>query len=526
MPCAVRSRFVAVLALALSGAPVLAAPQRLAYVIGANDASVARVDLISGSVTSNVASLGAIANRISADSALAVAAIVSSGSDDVRSFDLLSETIASVIALPPGSNPWDVEIVGDRWFVTALLDDRVLVVDPTSAAVVDSIAVGQAPQGLCVAAGKLYVANTGFDFSTFSWGPGTVSVIDLSTYAVVATVGVGLNPQECVAPDEGRVHVICTGDFAATEGEVDVIDPLTDGVAAVLSVPGYPGSATEAGTLVWLGVTTPTFSSEIVGYRAADLAWVHDTNDPLLPSFDFYGNLRASVTGEILVTDFPADLLLVENPSAPGAPAAYLVGDGPIDLALVERSGPISLALSGLSAVDSPEGVRLRWHSEGGARGFAIERSAPGAARVRVANLSAADAREWIDRDAPFEIPLTWHVAALDMRGGIAGVATTTLVRSARAVDRLAIRRLRPNPSREAVAIEYFAPEAGLARLELFDVAGRRLAAIEFGPIAAGERVARWDGRDDEGHLAAPGVFFARLTVGRDVAVERGLRLR
>jgi YVTN family beta-propeller protein len=533
MPCAARPAFVAAAMTLLSTpffAPASAAPERSAYVIGANDASVARVDLISGIVMSNVATLGSVANRITADSALTVAAIVSSGSDDVRAFDLMSESVTAVVALPPGTNPWDVEIAGNEWFVTSLLHDRVLVVDPASASVIDSIDVGKGPEGLCAVAGKLYVANTGFDFSTFGWDPGSVTVIDVATRAVLETIPVALNPQECVASNEGRVHVICTGDFGTTQGAVDVIDPLADIVVATLAVPGYPGAATVADSTVWLGVTTPAFSSHILGYRAADLSWVRDASDPLLPSFDFYGNLRASATGEILVTDFTADLLLVEGPASPGTPDAYLVSDGPIDLAVVERAGPVSLALSGLSAVDTADGVRLRWLSGigTGVRGVAIERSSPGCAGVRVADLAVSGgASEWIDRDAPFDVPLTWRVTALDGRGRIAGVAATTLVRRAPGAEaRLAIRRLRPNPTRDAVSIEWVAPHAGAARIELLSVAGRRIGSMDLGVVPAGEGAARWDGRDDAGRSVGPGVFFARLTIGDDVAVARGLRLR
>jgi hypothetical protein len=156
-----------------------------------------------------------------------------------------------------------------------------------------------------------------------------------------------------------------------------------------------------------------------------------------------------------------------------------------------------------------------------------VERSASGAARARLADVTADGNRaEWLDRDAPFDTPLTWHVAAHDARGRLLGAAATTLVRRARAAERLSIRRLHPNPSRDVVTIQWFAPRSGPARLELLDVAGRRIRTMDLGSVARGEGTTRWDGRDARGAPGAPGVYFARLTVGTETVTARGMRLR
>ena len=65
-------------------------------------------------------------------------------------------------------------------------------------------------------------------------------------------------------------------------------------------------------------------------------------------------------------------------------------------------------------------------------------------------------------------------------------------------------------------------PAAGRARLVLYDVRGRRVRTLVDGARAAGEHVARWDGRDESGAPAAAGVYFLRLETA---AGTRGSRI-
>lgn len=447
MSSAVRWGFAALAALtALAPQASKAVAHHAAWVVGANDGSVARIDIDAGSVEANLATVGFLANRIEADPSGSWAVVVCSGSDDLYLLDLATAAVTATIPLPAGTNPWDAEILGDRIFVTALLRDRVHVVDVSTRTLVTEIPVGKAPEGMCVAGGVLWVANTGFDFTTFEWQPGSVTAIDPVTYAVLATLPVHLNPQECVRSADDRVHVVCTGNFGAIEGQVDVIDPVAANLVASLSVSGYPGTATVASgsPTAYLGVTTTSFGTEVLAYDTQSFAWIHGVDDPLLPSFDFYGNLRTTADGRLLTTNFPADFLLVETPSAPGSPSTFLVGDGPIDLAVVKREAPIT-------AASNPSRV---------------------------------------------------------------------------AGTRLAIRAVAPNPSRGDARISWYSPNAGSGRLEIFDVAGRRVLERELGNIPQGEGVVRWDGRSNDGAAVTPGLFLVRLSVGDASATERLLRLR
>jgi YVTN family beta-propeller protein len=506
-----------------------AVPMRAAYVIGSSDGSVARIDLDSGVVTPALLSVGSSANRIEVEPGLAWAAVANSGSDDVTVIDLLSESVLHHVALPTGTNPWAVEVApGGALFVSSLLRDVVYLVDPLANVVLDSVAVGKAPEGMTITDGRLYVANSGFDFDTFEYDPGTVSVVELSSLSVVQTIPVSLNPQECLLAPDGTVHVIATGDFFATMGAIDVVDPATDTVVSTLPVTGFPGGGCVSGGRVLLNVTTPSFGSEIHGYDPATLAWIWDDSNPLLPSFDFYGNLRATADGLLAVPDFSADLLLLEAPDSPGSPTGYFVGDGPIDVAVVERDEPVPVRISGVAARADAEGVHLRWAAtlEAGVTSFVVERAeAGGDAWSRVADdLAPARTNRWTDKAAPVDVALRYRIGARDAVGDVQWTPPVDVIRAAVA-RRLAVQRVTPNPSRGAVVFTMAAPQSGIARLEIHDVTGRRVLSRDV-PLIAGEPTVAWDGRGDSGAALPPGAYFARWTLGGQTADARILRLR
>ena len=64
-----------------------------------------------------------------------------------------------------------------------------------------------------------------------------------------------------------------------------------------------------------------------------------------------------------------------------------------------------------------------------------------------------------------------------------------------------------PNPTRGALSFRRGGALA--AALDLYDLAGRRLATVDPTPLAEGWQW-RWDGHDEQGSSTAPGVYFAR----------------
>jgi hypothetical protein len=68
-----------------------------------------------------------------------------------------------------------------------------------------------------------------------------------------------------------------------------------------------------------------------------------------------------------------------------------------------------------------------------------------------------------------------------------------------------------PNPARGEAAIAFTLAHAGPARLVVYSVSGRLVRTLAAGAHAAGDYHIAWDGRDDDGRVAAAGVYYFNL---------------
>jgi subtilisin family serine protease len=68
-----------------------------------------------------------------------------------------------------------------------------------------------------------------------------------------------------------------------------------------------------------------------------------------------------------------------------------------------------------------------------------------------------------------------------------------------------------PNPSSEGAIIRFGLPAAGRARLRVFDCAGRLMREFPSDELSAGAHAISWDGTDESGDPASPGVYVVRL---------------
>ena len=81
-----------------------------------------------------------------------------------------------------------------------------------------------------------------------------------------------------------------------------------------------------------------------------------------------------------------------------------------------------------------------------------------------------------------------------------------------------------PNPFTPATTIHFTVPQAGVVDLGVYNVLGRRIRTLHAGDVSAGEHSRVWDGRDDLGAEAPPGIYFVRITQG-EVTESRRLVL-
>ena len=102
----------------------------------------------------------------------------------------------------------------------------------------------------------------------------------------------------------------------------------------------------------------------------------------------------------------------------------------------------------------------------------------------------------------------------------LAGITTITDTPEFSAGDALNLRGV-PNPFNPQTRIRFEMPRAGHARLEILDVAGRRLATLLDGPVPAGTVETAWDGRDATGRALASGVYLAHVRTDRGRQVQK-----
>jgi hypothetical protein len=86
----------------------------------------------------------------------------------------------------------------------------------------------------------------------------------------------------------------------------------------------------------------------------------------------------------------------------------------------------------------------------------------------------------------------------------------------------LALRQNTPNPFSSGTTLTYDVPSPGAdVRMEVFDVAGRRVAVLLDGEQAPGLRTVTWDGRDSHGRQVATGIYYCRMSAdGFEQAVK------
>jgi hypothetical protein len=86
-----------------------------------------------------------------------------------------------------------------------------------------------------------------------------------------------------------------------------------------------------------------------------------------------------------------------------------------------------------------------------------------------------------------------------------------------------------PNPFNPRTTIELSIPGEGsvLVRVDVFDVSGRRVAALHRGVHPGGSTLGlAWDGTDDSGRAVPSGIYFARAEVGGKGIARKMVLLR
>jgi YVTN family beta-propeller protein len=258
---------------------------RTLYVINGSAETLSKMNMESGAIVPNIINTGQIPNRILTHNDLIY--VVNSGTDNIMVIDPQNDgTVFKTIALEVGNNPWQMSFVNsNRAYVTNFKGNSVSVINVETGVVLKDIAVGTGPEGILVVDNKAYIANTGYVGWGEPWEQASISVIDITADSVIHTLDVPVNAQDLALAPDGKLHVVCTGNYADIFGKIAVIDinAASPAVTDTIDIGSSPGdieiTPSGIGYCVAWGDGTNGF---LYSYNALADTVIHGDDDPIL----------------------------------------------------------------------------------------------------------------------------------------------------------------------------------------------------------------------------------------------------
>jgi hypothetical protein len=359
---------------------------------------------------------------------------------------------------------------------------------------------GSASQIVVVAAVDDPAIPSAIDLAVVRWNIDGAGLV--SSESVVAKEGDVLPGQSRAAAGFGTgLHQLAVNDAGSVMFFADLVgDETTDGVIYLNStILAQEGSVSPDPARNWEDLSGRGFA----------------LND--LDQYAFHGNLNGATTDDLVLIR-NGTIMRREGGTSAGIPpisrvANFGPSDGPLflddtgQLAWFMQWGPQTVGNRGLFVNDTLK-VQEGFTTVGGNQVSAILRG-PG-------TFYLSDASQFLlfhviltPSGTSFQQPAA---VVLDTGPGTIPVATPD-VHPAFAPYLVT----QPNPFRDAVEVRWALGRNSTMRLDAYDVTGRLVTTIASGPRDAGEHAATWSGRDADGRRVAPGVYFLRLTGGRNL---------
>jgi hypothetical protein len=180
----------------------------------------------------------------------------------------------------------------------------------------------------------------------------------------------------------------------------------------------------------------------------------------------------------------------------------------------------------GLTASISTSGVALSWSSgNDDAVAYAVFRdTASGVVPGDAARIATVTSTDFTDHAMPAGGAF-YVVAAIDGSGHMSAPSNEVAARPAAGAGTPSLARLEvganvPNPFAGTTTLRVGLPQAGAVSIEVFDVAGRRVA-LRREPVGAGWNAIPFDGRNDSGRALASGVYLYRVTAAGETMTRK-----
>lgn len=158
--------------------------------------------------------------------------------------------------------PRSIAFYKNKAYVTCY-DGKLRRIDTASLAVDANIKLAEKMEGLTVANGKLYIANSDYNLTDLV---NTVTVVDLSTFTKLKDITVNNNPVKVATAANGDVYVISYGNYTTIPGKLDRISSTTDTRLTTPSASGidYSSAIGIAGSAAYISVTNPATYTSVI----------------------------------------------------------------------------------------------------------------------------------------------------------------------------------------------------------------------------------------------------------------------
>jgi DNA-binding beta-propeller fold protein YncE len=291
------------------------------FVVNSGSETLSRIDFETGEVNNVFSVLGSMPNRVELTQEYAY--VVNSGDNNVQKIDLLTGETDELIFIGLSTNPYDIIIDNDFAFVSGGLSNKIYKIDLDTDEIIGSLNVGGNPAGMTVLNDKLFVGNT--DYSN-SYANCSVSIIDLNSFTVIATIPTEVNPQ-FLAVINGNIHISCGGDWGNIPGKICILDPLSEEITDIIEIGGVTHNmAVSPNDVVYV---SDGFGYSLFAYDAENFSMIYNSSNPFSPGgtmvaadeenlfvlggewgqnfsvkkFDFNENLIAEYTVALYATD-------------------------------------------------------------------------------------------------------------------------------------------------------------------------------------------------------------------------------
>jgi hypothetical protein len=143
--------------------------------------------------------------------------------------------------------------------------------------------------------------------------------------------------------------------------------------------------------------------------------------------------------------------------------------------------------------------------------------------RIHDANITGQDGQYvLVDPSAKPGTEYTYRVTVLQD-----GLAVTSFETSpVGAALKFALDQNHPNPFNPTTTIGFTLEESGHVSLRIYDISGGLIRTVVDEPMGPGTHSKEWDGRNSNGEPVSSGIYFYRLTAGKQTLTRKAVLLK